>query len=67
MLLATPNTWKTKHPNIPLEFLEPTFIESLMKKGYGVQFPFVKNKDFARALFKECDFLERDGRFEEPL
>lgn len=23
--------------------------------------------DFARSVFKECDFLERDGRFEDPL
>ena len=67
MLLATPNTWIIKHPNIPLDFLNPEFIESLMKKGYGVQIPFIKNIDFPRVFFKECDYLERDGRFEEPL
>lgn len=38
-----------------------------MNRGYGVQIPFIKNLDFARAFYKECDYLEKDGRFEEPL
>jgi hypothetical protein len=38
-----------------------------MKKGYGVQTSFIRNIEFARMFYKECDYLERDGRFEEPL
>ncbi|KAM3142275.1 hypothetical protein pb186bvf_005684 [Paramecium bursaria] len=67
LLLATPQTWTSKHPKIPLEFLSGPFIESLMKKGHGQMNPFIKNKDFTRALFKELDYLERDGRFEDQI
>ncbi len=42
-------------------------MKSLMVDGYGVQYSFTNNIDFARAFFRECDYLERDGRFEEPL
>lgn len=38
-----------------------------MKKGYGVSRSFITNIEYSRAFFKECDFLEKDGRFEEPL
>ena len=38
-----------------------------MKKGHGYMNPFIKNKDFTRALFKELDYLERDGRFEDQI
>ena len=38
-----------------------------MKEGYGLMDPFLKNLDFSLALFKELNFLEKDGKFEEPL
>lgn len=36
-----------------------------MNNGWSVMNKFINNIDFCKSLYKELDFLERDGRFEE--
>lgn len=67
LLLATPQTWAKMHPKIPLEFLQAETIANLMSGNVGVQSRFVNNLDFPEQLYRELDYLERDGRFEENL
>lgn len=42
-------------------------MHELMFQGWSVMDKFIKNIDFPSALYRELDFLERDGRFEEVL
>ncbi|CAK78632.1 unnamed protein product (macronuclear) [Paramecium tetraurelia] len=65
MLVATPQTWINKYPKIELNFLSADFMYDLMNTGWSVMNKFINNNDYCHALFKELDFLERDGRFEE--
>lgn len=37
----------------------------LMNTGWSIMNKFINNNDYCHALYKELDFLERDGRFEE--
>ena len=51
-------------PHIKLDFLLNDSIKNLHENNYTVQEGFVNNKDFIRRLYKELNFLERDGKFD---
>jgi hypothetical protein len=63
MLWATPQTWYTKYPNIPLNFLSGETLTALTnpKKGFGFEDNFLI--DYKDNLMKELKLLEQDGKF----
>ena len=66
-MLATPKSWYDKYPKIKLNFLPGDAIKGIIENNYCLIQNFVNNKDFARKLYEELSFLERDGRFDEPI
>lgn len=38
-----------------------------MKNNFSIIENFINNKDFSRTLYSELSFLEKEGKFEEPL
>jgi len=66
-LLATPSSWDTLHPKIPLDKLKSDTIENLVKKDYAFQKNFIGSRDFLRDLYKELHYLVLETKFEEMI
>ncbi|EGR28451.1 hypothetical protein IMG5_174900 [Ichthyophthirius multifiliis] len=55
------------HPKTQLNFLQSQNISQLINQGYTYIKNFINNTDFNINLYKEFNFLEIDGRFEEQV
>ncbi|KAL4468293.1 hypothetical protein ABPG72_015829 [Tetrahymena utriculariae] len=66
LLLATATTWKANNPKIPLEFLSKESLSEFMTKGYTYIKKYVNAEKYVKNLYKELNYLEMDGRFDEP-
>ena len=67
MLLATPQSWEQQHPEIKLDFLPSEALSAIDKLNYAVIKGFINNRDFSRKLYKELNYLEIDGKFDEAI
>lgn len=67
MLWATPQTWFSRYPDTPLNFLSGQTLTDLTNKtkGFGFEEKFLE--DYKENLMKELILLEKVGNFEELL
>jgi len=65
--LANAATWRTNNPKTPLNFLTKETINEVMVKGFTSIKNYIEDDKILPLLFKELNFLEMDGRFDESV
>lgn len=65
--LANAATWRTNNPKTPLNFLSKETLNEIMIKGFTSIKNYIGDDKVLPLLYKELNFLEMDGRFDESV